>query len=416
MVLQLSNKMNNKFLTFLKARSTLIVTFLGLYLLSAGSSLVVFSYLAKGSVSELTEDLKAKIELAPKTEECPINGKLYTKIERDIWENRRPIAAMVENHADARPLSGISKADVVYEANAEGGITRFLGVFYCGASAEDLRLAVIRSARVYFIKWAAEYGQDPIFLHWGGANNICNNCPGGVKPKGEIAPKVNAYSLLDDLGWARTQDGNDFDGGYSIGYPMVVRLPNRISDQDAAQEHQPVAFLNKIWEEAASRGYGYKDDEGNAWTDDFKEWLFVEDSPLGTPKATKISFNPWSDKGEYAVTWTYDSANNRYLRENGGKPFTDFDFENSQVGVKNVIVQFVEEEVSVDKEHHNYYENVGEGDILYFANGDVIEGTWEKEDITERTVFFDENGKELKMVAGEIWITAVPTGSDVNYN
>src|SRR6202011_3278862 len=43
----------------------------------------------------------------------------------------RPITAVViENLTpDARPQSGLSQAGVVYEANAEGGITRFLAFF-----------------------------------------------------------------------------------------------------------------------------------------------------------------------------------------------------------------------------------------------------------------------------------------------
>ncbi|RLC31408.1 DUF3048 domain-containing protein, partial [Candidatus Woesebacteria bacterium] len=79
---------------------------------------------------------------------------MFTKIESDIWESRRPIAIIVENHADARPQSGLSKADIVYEAVAEGGITRFLGIYYCGAAAEDVIASPVRSARVYFIDWA----------------------------------------------------------------------------------------------------------------------------------------------------------------------------------------------------------------------------------------------------------------------
>ncbi len=41
---------------------------------------------------------------------------------------KRPIAAMIENHPDARPQSGLSDADIVYETLAEGGITRFVAL------------------------------------------------------------------------------------------------------------------------------------------------------------------------------------------------------------------------------------------------------------------------------------------------
>jgi len=172
----------------------MIVSFLGLFLVSVGVSVLVFTFiLGKGKTSpgsSKTAGGKSKINLdLPKTEACPINGQMFTKAEKTIWETRRPITAMIENHADSRPPSGLSKADVVYEAIAEGGITRFLTVFYCDASAEDVRIGPVRSVRVYFIDWAQEYGL-PLFVHSGGANNICSSCPGGIKPKGDVLQRL----------------------------------------------------------------------------------------------------------------------------------------------------------------------------------------------------------------------------------
>ena len=165
---------------------TIIVSFVGLFLISVGVSMFVFYLISpKGAaklVSEVAKKSRFNLNLH-KTEECPINGQKYTKPEADVWNTRRPIAMMIENHVDSRPESGLSKADVVYEAVAEGGITRFVSIFYCGAVAEAVSAAPLRSARVYFINLAAGYGTKPIYLHQGGANNICGDCPGGVKPR-----------------------------------------------------------------------------------------------------------------------------------------------------------------------------------------------------------------------------------------
>ena len=112
---------------------------LGLYLISAGVSYVAMGYLAGGT--KITTNLispaglsgqRAKVDTsAPKTAECPLNGKMFTEAEKSIWTQRRPLGVMIENHEDSRPQSGLSKADVVYEAVAEGGITRFLTIEYC---------------------------------------------------------------------------------------------------------------------------------------------------------------------------------------------------------------------------------------------------------------------------------------------
>src|SRR3989304_5057914 len=271
----------------------LILSLLGLYLLTAGISWAAFSFLKSepgapksGSPSGGNAAIDTSL---PKTEVCPVNGAMYSKPVKEIWESRRPLTAIIENHADARPLSGISRADVVYEAVAEGGITRFLGGLYCDAAASDFRLAVIRSARVYFINWAAEYGTDPIFLHWGGANNICNNCYGGVKERGKIATEVDAFKLLDKIGWRNGAYGNDMDGQSNLGYPALKRLPNRLTDEkDAAIEHQPTAFVNEIFKEAEKRCFTNKDSEGNAWNENFRQWNFVDEKPVSEDKINNI--------------------------------------------------------------------------------------------------------------------------------
>ena len=137
----------------------LIFGFLGLFLLSAGVSMAGFTFLTKDSpLSPSTSKTGGKVSRVdltkPKTESCPINGAMFTKEEKEIWSKKRPMLAVVENHLDSRPQSGLSRADVVYEIVAEGGITRFLSVFYCGIADNDYIIGQIRSARVYFINYA----------------------------------------------------------------------------------------------------------------------------------------------------------------------------------------------------------------------------------------------------------------------
>ena len=66
--------------------------------------------------------------------------------EEENWA--RPVLATINNHPLARPQSGISQADVVYEFMAEGNVTRFLALFQ---SELPETVGPIRSARDYFI-------------------------------------------------------------------------------------------------------------------------------------------------------------------------------------------------------------------------------------------------------------------------
>jgi len=387
---------------------TLAISLLGLYLLSTGLSLAIFSYLKKTSVSPVSSGevskTRSKIDPnLPKTEVCPINGAKFTKTERDIWEGRRPIAAMIENHADSRPPSGLSKADVVYEAVAEGGITRFLGVFYCGAAAEDVQIAPVRSARIYFIDYAAEYGDKPIYMHVGGANNYSGS--------GDTAKEVRALETLETLGW-RVPKGNDFDTTYDSGFPVFWRNYERLN-HEVATEHTMMASLDAAYTEAEKRGFGATDKKGKAWDATFKSWKFIDDKAV-SPTASEISFGFWSGKSDYDVTWKYDSANNQYLRFNDGKEHTDLTT-GKQLTAKNVVIVMAKEKGPVDRNLHMFYTTTGTGKAYVFQNGEAIEGTWEKDSRTDRTKFFDKSGKEISFVRGPVWIEIVPAGNTINY-
>ena len=136
----------------------------------------------KDKLSFLSKEEKPSQE--PKTEACPLNGELNTKTNKALWEKRRPLGIMVENTLEARPQSGLSNADVIFEVVAEGGITRFLSVFYC----QDAEMVgPVRSARVYFVDFISGFGESPLYAHVGGANT-----PG----------PADAIGHLSKMGWA----------------------------------------------------------------------------------------------------------------------------------------------------------------------------------------------------------------------
>ena len=83
------------------------------------------------------------------------------------WVDRRPVAVMLNNLKAALPQLGQSKADIIYECLAEGGITRMLGVYQ---SVEDVgAIGSVRSSRPYYLELAL--GHDAIYLHAGGSED-----------------------------------------------------------------------------------------------------------------------------------------------------------------------------------------------------------------------------------------------------
>lgn len=341
----------------------------------------------------------------PKTEECPINGEMLSKTLKDKWEKRRPLGVMIENHLEARLQSGLSSADVVYEAVAEGGITRFLAIFYCHDASY---VGPVRSARIYFMKFLEEYGLYPLYAHVGGAN--CDRETGSGCANGA---KADALGMISKLGWALYNDLNQF----AVPFPYYWRDYERL--KDVATEHTVYISTSKIWDYAKTkRALTNVDEESVSWDKTYTKWEFKNDEPLEKRGAVaKISFSFWSNfENDYAVNWVYDKASNSYKRINGGKAHLDKNT-NKQLTAKNVAVVLADEALANDDYPggHILYDILGTGDAYVFQDGKAIKTTWKKADDETKMRFYDETGNEISMVRGKIFIELLPTGNKVTY-
>lgn len=324
----------------------------------------------------------------PRTEECPLDGAMHTVKAKEAWEKRRPLAVMIENHQESRPQSGLTSADVVYEIIAEGGITRFMAVFYCNLG--DVQVGPVRSARTYFLDALAEY--DALYAHVGGANS-----PGPADALGQIIKY-------------KVKDLNQF----SIGYPTFWRDYQRLGHA-VATEHTMYSTTQKLWAVGAKRGWTATDSAKVAWDKNFVEWKFKDDA--GSASQNPITVNFWENQTDYQVKWNYDSSCNCYKRENGGEAHTDLN-NKQQLTAKNIIVQFQKESRANDGYEgnaHLIYGTVGSGKALIIQDGKVVEGKWMKPTRTSRSKFVDGSGKEIMFNRGAIWIQTVPEGSKVAY-
>lgn len=379
-------------------KSVTIISIL-VYLASAAISYFVFSDSAVssgGSGSSIPKTAKVDNDYealtfdpdAPKTEACPLNGAKYSKDQKSWWEKHRPLGVMVENHEDSRPQSGINAADVTYEAVAEGGITRFLNVYYC----QDAGIVgPVRSARTYFLDFISEYGEYPLYAHVGGANT-----PG----------RADALGQINDYGWGGYNDLNQF----SIGFPTFKRDETRLGRQ-VATEHTMYSVTSKLWEVGKERKLTDKDKEGASWDDNFVAYEFKDDEAVSkTPASQTVSIEYWNDSS-YFVDWVYDKEGNQYLRKNGGALHIDRNTK-KQFSAKSVVVLFMSEGRANDGYEgnaHLIYGTKGSGRALIFMDGKQIKGTWKKSGREGRTVITDSSGNEVKFNRGKIWFNITET-------
>ncbi len=300
-----------------------------------------------------------------------INGK---KVLKELAE-MRPMAVMVENHPDARPQSGLSQADIVYETLAEGGITRFLTIFQ---SIDAREIGPVRSAREYFAQIADEWGA--LYAHVGGSNE--------------------AVSQIKSGKYKNLSDANE--------YYNFELFPRR---KDKPEPHHIFTSTEKLRELIAYHKFSDRAD--------FQPWKFKDDRPATTSIISKISID-FSRVG-YEVGWEYNAALNTYGRlsrhlrygtpteasEQYFKPHID-DISKQQLSAKNVVVQIVKvTPVPKDPLLQVDIDLAAGGRAIIFQDGQAIEASWRKED--GRTRFYDAANQEIKFNRGPIWLELVPS-------
>lgn len=380
-----------------------ILLIVGIYLVSAGVSYSVFSKgvifkksYVKTSLPNQSASSNGSVmfdETLPKTEECPLNGVKYSKQQKEWWEKHRPLGIMIENHEEARPQSGLSSADVIYEAVAEGGITRFLTVFYC---QDAKQVGPVRSARTYFLDFISEYGSLPLYTHVGGAN-----APG----------PADALSQIEDYGWAGYNDLNQF----SIGFPTFWRDYDRLG-HTVATEHTMYSTTTKLWQFAKTRGLTNLDKEGKSWDEKFVSYDFKDDGNKGGVTAQSAHIEFWNNYKQYFVDWNYDKTSNSYNRNNGGASHLD---KNSGkiLSARNIVILFMQESNANDGYENNLhllYKTKGSGKALVLMDGNKITAKWKKDNRLSRTMLYDSEGNPIKFNRGNIWFEILPTDGVVD--
>lgn len=299
--------------------------------------------------------------------ESRLNGVL---VDQSV-SNLKPLAVMIENYPDARPQAGLASADLVYEAIAEGGITRFMAVF--GNPTNEVKVGPIRSARPYYVDFATELGA--FFAHVGGN-----------------------YYALQQIKETNVYDLNQF----SIGEPVFHRESNRA----VATEHTMYSSTKKLWDYALNV---------RKWPNSatYTPWTFIDPAPLdkrGLAGVYSINFSG----PLYQVDWQYQPGNNLYTRSQAGSPHLDQNTE-SPVQASCVIIEIVnsvEEVTSPIGEKGLRLGLTGTGKAQIWQNGQILTATWKKNG-SNRTQYFDSAGQEISFVRGKIWVELVSSSSQL---
>ena len=324
----------------------------------------------KNPVEEPEEPTITSTYVAPPPEYfSPLTG-----VMTDEASTQRPVTAvMIENSIDARPQSGLQEAGIVYEAIAEGGITRFMALYQ---ESRPGNVGPIRSARPYYVSWAAGY--EASYLHVGGS------------PEG--------LALIRSLG-VRDLDQSAY------GDRIASRSSNRYAPHNMYSDFDRIDSLNN--------DLGYK-------TSDFKpfarktiekeaEAVVVDPAVPATPvsyTAAKINFD--ISGANYNTSYTYNPDTNTYARVMAGRPHTD---QESGKQITPTVVIALQMSYGIHPNRiHSVYGNIGTGEALIFQDGNVIKATWTKASDKASLELTDAAGVAIELNPGQTWITAIQPG------
>ncbi|PLT33302.1 DUF3048 domain-containing protein [Bacillus sp. V5-8f] len=271
----------------------------------------------------------------------------------------RAIAVMVNNHPKARPQSGLSKADIVYEMLAESEVTRFLAVYQ---SEKPEKVGPVRSARKYYIDLAKGLG----------ALYIAH----GYSPEAKVMLR---QGYVDNL------NGIAFDG------TLFKRETFR-----KAPHNSYISFEN-IEKGAASQSY----DLGLPP----KPMMFLTEEQMedlqGSPAFT-ANIRYGSDI--FNVQYKYDQKLAKYQRFSNGEQTVEYG-DQTPILLDNIFIIEAQHRV-IDNSGRREIDIKTGGKGYLLQKGKLNEVEWQNRD---GVIIPVKNGVEVGLAPGRTWVNFVPS-------
>ncbi len=267
---------------------------------------------------------------------------------------QRPVAIMVNNVSVAQKVqTGIADADIVYETEVEGGITRLMAVYQDITKLE--KIGSVRSARYPYVDLAM--GHDAVYIH-------CGQDPTYCEPH------------LKDL------DHISIDTN-SLG---AQRIPNGLQS-----EHTLYAIAKDLWENIDGK-FDMAASNVDTWVNFTEEELALDG---GAATDVQVPFPAQK------TNFTYNAETGLYTRLTGSTVVTDY-YTKAEAQVKNVFVLLTTISNYPDGKHRKV--EFSNGDGYYITNGTVQFIKWSKGKDSDGFKFTDTDGNEIKVSAGNSWV------------
>ncbi len=321
---------------------------------------------AEEPIAQPEPQIEAKpFTLLEEAADLPRNPLTNLPLAEQASLEQRVFVVSIDNFEDARPQSGISEADIMYEVPAEGGISRLLGLYY---QALPEKIGPVRSARPYMVDIAR--GWQGVFVHCGGSEDALSYLSRGtVNSINEMA--YSSYFWRDNQRY--------------MPHNLYTSSPElyRYLDDREYQSGQTVP----------------------AFTFAASDW-----QPPETAEAAEIISitYPYNDN-----LYVYNQTTQLYARTIDEEPHIDAN-NNRQIQAANIIVQKVNSR-TLDNVGRLGIDMVGSGEALFFSRGLMQVGSWECASLDEATYFYDAAGNPWQLNSGQTWIQVTDAPVEISY-
>jgi Protein of unknown function (DUF3048) N-terminal domain/Protein of unknown function (DUF3048) C-terminal domain len=299
----------------------------------------------------------------PEQVELPYHYPLTGIGSEDEIEGRA-VAIMINNHPKARPQSGLTQADIVYELLAEGELTRFLAIFQ---SEKPNNIGPIRSAREYYIELAKGY--DSLYIAH------------GYSPDAE---KMLKRGYIDHI------NGIQYDG----------TLFKRVDFRKAP--HNSYISFDDILKGAEKNDY-----EMDRAPNSLVFLTYEELDAMAGEQATHIDISYFDSTSDSKLE--YDEELMKYKRYSKGEPTVDFDTDDP-VLIDNLFIVETRHKV-IDNDGRREIDLTSGGKGYLFQRGKVLEVEWKN---VEGKILPYLNDDVAGLVPGKTWINVIPTNPGID--
>jgi len=291
-----------------------------------------------------------------------------------------------------RPQTGVNRADIVYEYEAEGGVTRFAAIF---RSQMPELVGSLRSGRLMDMELMTMYRANLVYS-------------GTSQPIQKLFLQNYPYRLISPfIGDAQG------DGEAGCTENPFCRIPQ----EGKAFEHTLFGNTRLMWDVATARGTnkGYK----------AKGFAF-SDVPEAGGEAINDIFIDWY--GQTDARWQYDPVSGHYLRYTDGVAHYDKG-DGQQLWADNLVVIVVPHEhrpdlfpaganyesLEVQLWHH---EDTFLYQALVLRDGQLYEGYWDRPNRDDGTALFlvHGNNQPITLKPGRTWVSVVRGLGDVTWS